>query len=904
MTALPVRWAIDTCFQPLLRISCSLMVSIFHLWSWHLGRVVLLGMVVAAPWCFGSVQPAAVAVLCAAAAAALMLALLSLDSERSARLVPLSVLPLLIGIGLAIGQLVVLPREALERVAPHTLELRRQLGVAPANGPSPVDEAADSAGTISLYPAATRLNLALLVLATAVFLLAARFFSNDHALAWLCGVVTASGAALTFFGIVQQLTWNGKLFWFVPLTYPSAPFGPFVNRNNGAGYLNLCLAAALACVIRLWTTPSGWRSPGHPAEFKTRRTPTLEAVRHHLLDMLAGLDALKLAALTAMGLIIAGILCSLSRGGSIALAGALLITCLLLWWGGQRRIQVLLVSMAAVLAIALLLWVGRGADVQQRLGTLVGINLLEEGRVPHWQTSLQAVPDFLWLGSGLGTYKFIYPMYDHTARVGWFYHAENQYVEALVEGGLCGIGLLLSALALVAYVIWRLFTQARATGDFTAAIMGLYAVSSQAIASCFDFGLYTPATMILFALICGAAAGNAAQGSADHGSRWLTLPRPRGLLPLLLGLLLVGSVQGAFEFRSRAAVEHALKRSNDLQLDPTTSSDSVEKVANTLRRSVQQRWNDAEAHQQLAHLLMQQYRLEIYHELAQQYPQPEMTVQLWRLASPVHLHRRIHELLRSGNTSELAALRERSAVVRHLEAAYAHLRLARQTCPLLAEVHLDLGEIRAAVTAHGANGEAADLERARILAPADPNALYRTGLLDLDAQRVERACQSWRRSLELSPVHLDDILRSARPRLTTQKMVDDVLPSSVPLLVTVVRLQSGDPALATEHGLVLAKAQKALESSKVAADERRYWRGAILALQGNYAAAADEYQQAVKLRPGDMQWRYELAQIYMQRGMWNEAHEQAQWCARIAPDVPEVRALLRQIQEARTMRSP
>jgi tetratricopeptide (TPR) repeat protein len=182
--------------------------------------------------------------------------------------------------------------------------------------------------------------------------------------------------------------------------------------------------------------------------------------------------------------------------------------------------------------------------------------------------------------------------------------------------------------------------------------------------------------------------------------------------------------------------------------------------------------------------------------------------------------------------------------------------------------------------------------------------LYRTGLLDANAQRLESATRSWRQSLELSSTNLDDILRAARQHLTPRQLVDEVLPSSTSILVTVVRLQQGDPALAEERELALAKAKRALDSEGLPAAEAHYWRGAIHALQGDQLAAIEEYLQAIRLRPDHTPWRYELALMYVERGMWDEAHEQAQWCARLAPHLPEIRALRERIHQARSTRSP
>jgi len=59
-------------------------------------------------------------------------------------------------------------------------------------------------------------------------------------------IMAINGVAIAFFGLVQQLTWNGRLFWQVPLEQGGEPFGPFVDRNHAGGFLTLCLAAPSA----------------------------------------------------------------------------------------------------------------------------------------------------------------------------------------------------------------------------------------------------------------------------------------------------------------------------------------------------------------------------------------------------------------------------------------------------------------------------------------------------------------------------------------------------------------------------------------------------------------------------------------------------------------------------------
>jgi len=43
------------------------------------------------------------------------------------------------------------------------------------------------------------------------------------------------GFLICIFGILQHLTFNGKLYWFREMHYGGIPFGPYVNRNHFAG---------------------------------------------------------------------------------------------------------------------------------------------------------------------------------------------------------------------------------------------------------------------------------------------------------------------------------------------------------------------------------------------------------------------------------------------------------------------------------------------------------------------------------------------------------------------------------------------------------------------------------------------------------------------------------------------
>ena len=142
---------------------------------------------------------------------------------------------------------------------------------------------------------------------------------------WLCALFAVNGAALAFFGFVQQLTWTGLLYWKIPLLAGGSPYGPFVCRNNAGGFLNLCLAGAAGMMI--WLAGRGGSSGLGDEQFgvPAPRGP-LERVGQRLREFVLHWNAANLVAMILIVCIVAGIFCSLSRGAFLAMIGATLIT--------------------------------------------------------------------------------------------------------------------------------------------------------------------------------------------------------------------------------------------------------------------------------------------------------------------------------------------------------------------------------------------------------------------------------------------------------------------------------------------------------------------------------------------------------------------------------------------------
>src|SRR5260370_8369215 len=67
-----------------------------------------------------------------------------------------------------------------------------------------------------------------------------------NSFAWLLMVL---GFAVSVLGILQHFTFNGKLYWLRELRYRGIPFGPYVNRNHFAGFVEMIIPTGLAILL-------------------------------------------------------------------------------------------------------------------------------------------------------------------------------------------------------------------------------------------------------------------------------------------------------------------------------------------------------------------------------------------------------------------------------------------------------------------------------------------------------------------------------------------------------------------------------------------------------------------------------------------------------------------------------
>lgn len=406
-------------------------------------------------------------------------------------------------------QIIPLPAHVVARISPTAVATRAEL-LGPAAG--------QAAQTISLYPFATARDLCLLVSVVVVFICALQFYRTTERIVRLLLTVTVIGLAIGLLATYQNLTSATTVYGIVPMMHRNS--GPFMNYGHYGQFMNLSIGAAVG--LLLMTIRTGARAATHG----TLRTGILALAHHRSLIVLCATTIVLGASTIALSLTRMGALSGLIAGGTIAV---------LYSWRSKQRGSGTLVVVAVMIVLGGLLYAG--FDVAfERLATLRDFDRAGGGRNQLFADILPLSAQYRIVGTGLGSYEYVFPGYDRTASPALAAHAENEYTEMLGETGSAGIVCILGFLLVIAGVFTkRLWRPQRLThfGAFGIAY-GLLAV---VLHSGSDFGQHVPAIAYLTACFFAVAlqVGRFAQRPKEDERQELVTRRGRRFLPARVG---------------------------------------------------------------------------------------------------------------------------------------------------------------------------------------------------------------------------------------------------------------------------------------------------------------------------------------------------------------------------------
>lgn len=287
-----------------------------------------------------------------------------------------------------------------------------------------------------------------------------------RAFAWF---LLTLGFTVSVFGILQHFTFNGNLYWFREMRYGGIPFGPYVNRNHFAGFVELIIPLGISLLL-------------------------LRAEDRDRLPLLGVLTLLPIGALFL----------SASRGGIAAFfleLGLLLILAVLRGHAGKQLVA------GAVLLLAaggFVVWLGAGRALD-RFESYRKLEVTEARRAEMLRDSWRIFLDHPVTGTGLGTLQDVFSHYETLYDGAIVSHTHNDYVEGLAETGIVGgmIGACFLAL-LIQGAWWRIVAAANPL-DLALHLGAVAACCALLAHSLVDFNLHIPANALIFLTLAALA---------------------------------------------------------------------------------------------------------------------------------------------------------------------------------------------------------------------------------------------------------------------------------------------------------------------------------------------------------------------------------------------------------------
>ena len=716
------------------------------------GEGVLLALCTLPVWPFASVEPFWEAL--AAAGVVLLAALWAAHAaaSKSFQFAP-DVVSLSLG-GIALGavvQLVPLPLPVVAVIAPARAEWHRTLL------PDPAEQLPGEAAPVprpgwlplTICPAATRTFLAQVLGGLVVYAAARNWLATRAAFTRLAWAGAAAGAGVAGLAFAQATSSPRDLvYWSVPVDGPA--FGPFACKNHYPDYAFLCLGLTFGLLLR--------RPPAGPDEWRPAAAggfvdAVLAAVR-------AVTDPRAVGLLAAAGLVMASVPFSLSRGGVLAGAAAAAGAWALTRFGRGRTAGAgggpgrALVSAAAGVGVLSAAWFG-WAPVESRLGTLA-TGEAATSRLPLWRDAARLIPAAWAAGTGGGTFQWAEPTVRTTAApVTLNDSAHNEYLEALVEGGVARFGFTLLLAGGVLVAVGRGYRRAAHTPAEPLLLGAWFGLAALAGHSVGDFGVHLPAVALLAAGVAGHAMAAAADAGPQHRRvrvrvRAGAAPGPPGDNP---GGPAPG-VPGGWRLRGPAAVGAGTM----------VLLAAVAAAADGYTRAEADGWRAAA-------VADPGRRAEFLAGRAVCRPDdPDAQVELaearFAAAPP-------------GDEAALAP-------------GLAAARAARAACPLNPKPHELLGRYAGGFV-RGEPGTA-HLARAKRLLSVDPDIWYRAGRAAYDRGDNAAAWADWRESLARSARFVGPIVTAAAQRLSPAGVRDAVVPDDPARLVEAADALFPDPA--------------------------------------------------------------------------------------------------------------
>lgn len=376
---------------------------------------------------------------------------------------------------------------------------------------------------------------------------------------------------IAFLSLIQRITAPDTLLWFRSLSDGKTAFGPWVYKNHYAGFM------VMLCPLVL-------------SQFLLHR-PILDRTATCREKFLAFFSKDGAAAYLFWGfgsiIILASVFLTQSRGGILSLSLGLLLFIFLT--RQQRKTGILSLL---ILAGSFFIIVSRYSwePILDRFSYIFNskTGTVQDDRLLIWADSLKIIADFLFTGSGFGTFIDIFPAYKTLPDNLLYDHAHNDFLELLTDGGLIAGG---AALCFILSVLKAGYKQSRFRKETRAVLLTIGAFSGLAgllVYSFFDFNLHNGANGLYFVFFCALliSAGHTRQYYQSTPTLLLPVSSSRYIKGAVLLSLLVFFCATLFLQGRTVLAEKYYQQARVLaSLDSLNAAEKIKKMIGLLNRA-------------------------------------------------------------------------------------------------------------------------------------------------------------------------------------------------------------------------------------------------------------------------------------------------------------------------------
>ncbi|TWT52104.1 O-Antigen ligase [Allorhodopirellula solitaria] len=785
-------------------------------------------------------------------------------------------------------------------------------------------ESGATVASMSVSPYDTSHVAALVTLMLPLCWAASIVFHARSRLMMLLSSLAIAGASVAVLGLYRKLDPTADLWIFQPK--PNS-FGGFVNRNNAALMLNLGLAASLGLLS--WRMMAMHQVEVDAPEFEFNDLVALISDRESLVGLLSGTTC------------IAGLLVNGSRGGLVA---ALFGMAFAFGYVRPRRGLISLPILVVILAISVTVLItpmNLNLETLQRWEVFTGDadTLQSNGRLLHWSDGWQAAMAYFPGGAGLSTYAYAYLPYQEVSPSWWYEHADNLWLELLVETGLVGLVVAVWILAILLFALNRLAVSVDPL-DQGLRVAGWYAIAAIMASQFFDYGLVLPANLIA-ALLLGTAI--ISRDIANGGSGGFTLPwsghhrdeNPREWTmhtapepPNRLGLNRSARGNrwlGGFH-RLPCFLLAGLMIGGGLYVIPVLRQDAITDSLLSRLHAEYSRWQlNPEALEEMENVLQERRAADtsplLFARLgAVQRDRARLAeTREWRPQSAAEMGDIYEQLDLSNHTlpypPESSIVRQESlSSWKHYNDAWQTSLETLQICPLAQAPRGSLlrlfpiirsgeslpsgGTVNAEAVAHAA------AEHLLVFYNGNPSRQFALGEASIRRGDFEAATEGLRAALEADPALTAEVMQLVQdnPELDVKEVIPDSPRVMRSAASRVLQWEQPDPEF-------LRRAVKTVGSEKDAPLETRAHCEELLGRIHFYLdeiePAKEHYRQAIRMAPEKFIYRVDYINQLLERGLKSEALRQSRIGRNALPDKPQFQQFIDQIAESeRTQTAP